>query len=293
MWRFRRGILTQAASVCVPVGGGNSPGGGGDSPADSPADSPPDSPGDFVWPGVTNTGVPDGTTLTPYAGPMQITSNNTVIDSKQIDGQLDIRASNVIIRKCQISYTDAWGIYGELATGLVTIEDCTITGAGAGGFSVASYLGEATFRRNNVSGSSMGINCQGVCTVEFNWIHDLARQPGDHYDGISMMGSNHDSLVKDNLIEMPGSSVTAHVFITGQFAACSDNRIEHNRMTGSASFPIYSETNTYPVSGTVVVDNEMVQGDYGDGTFFASYVYDNGNSVTHSGNKTLTGVALD
>lgn len=234
-----------------------------------------------------------GAVLTTYTGPRQITVNNTVITNKQINGQLDIRGSGFIMRNCKMNYTDAWGVYSENAAGPVLIEDCTFVGAGAGGFSVAPWLGFGTIRRCDISGSSMGMNLQRVCTVQANWIHGLARQPGDHYDGISMMGSNKDSLIQGNLIETPSGSVTAHVFISGQFAACSNNRVEGNRMTGSASFPIYSETHNHPVTKTTVINNEMAKGDYGSDTFFTSYVYDNGNSVTHSGNKRLNGTALD
>ena len=55
------------------------------------------------WPGAGNTGVPSGTTLTPYAGPCVVTEDDTVIDAMAIDCDLRIQAANVRITRCQIN----------------------------------------------------------------------------------------------------------------------------------------------------------------------------------------------
>ena len=54
------------------------------------------------WPGPQNTGVPVGVVLTTYTGPCTITVANTVIDSKIITCDIDVRATGVVIRRSEI-----------------------------------------------------------------------------------------------------------------------------------------------------------------------------------------------
>ena len=61
------------------------------------------------FPTADNTGVPSGTTLTAYTGPMTITTDGTVIENKIINGGLDITGANVTIRNCIITYNDFFG----------------------------------------------------------------------------------------------------------------------------------------------------------------------------------------
>ena len=49
-------------------------------------------------PSASNTGVPAGTTLTTYTGPLTITVDGTVIDKKAVYGDLKIAARNVVVR---------------------------------------------------------------------------------------------------------------------------------------------------------------------------------------------------
>ncbi|MET0964966.1 MAG: hypothetical protein ABWZ02_01130, partial [Nakamurella sp.] len=64
-------------------------------PAPAPAPSNPTPTGK---PTASNTGVPSGTTLSRYTGPLTITTNGTVIDGKAVYGDLKIQAANVVIR---------------------------------------------------------------------------------------------------------------------------------------------------------------------------------------------------
>src|SRR4051794_9819783 len=64
----------------------------------------------FGMPNATNTGVPAGTTLTAYTGPMTITTPGTVIEGLIINGQLAVNAANVTIKDCLIQNYGYWGI---------------------------------------------------------------------------------------------------------------------------------------------------------------------------------------
>ena len=72
--------------------------------ADTLSSTPPAAPVAPVAPAPTgkpnaaNTGVPSGTSLTRYTGPLNITTDGTVIDGKEVYGDLKIQASNVVIR---------------------------------------------------------------------------------------------------------------------------------------------------------------------------------------------------
>src|SRR5262245_31364069 len=125
------------------------------------------------FPDASTTGVPAGTTLTPYTGPMEITTPGTVIDGKIINGTLQIHADNVTIENCKITYDSWWGVDAEGANN-ITIQDCDFVGPGLKGDSNAAILGSGTFLRNDISQSENGIVLtNGASTVKGNYIHDL------------------------------------------------------------------------------------------------------------------------
>jgi hypothetical protein len=64
------------------------------------------------FPDATNTGVPAGTTLTPYTGPTSITTAGTVIDGQDIHGPLFIRAGNVTVKNSRI-YLNSSNVSGQ------------------------------------------------------------------------------------------------------------------------------------------------------------------------------------
>src|SRR6516165_8789263 len=81
----------------------------------------------FGMPDATTTGPKAGVTLTPYTGPMIITTPGAVIENVIINGQLTVDAANVTVRNCIIQSNDWWGINGDKATNL-TVENSKIIG---------------------------------------------------------------------------------------------------------------------------------------------------------------------
>src|SRR5690606_5028714 len=121
----------------------------------------------------SNTGVPAGTQLKAYTGPMTITKDGTVIDGMIINGTLRVLAANVVIKNSQVNYNGWWGIDAEGAKN-ITVMDTTITGPGYSADSNAGILGSGNFLRNNISKSENGIVLTGgASTVKGNYIHDL------------------------------------------------------------------------------------------------------------------------
>jgi len=145
-------------------------------------------PGRFGVPDATTTGVPTGTTLTAYMGPMIITTPGTVIEGKIIDGTLKVEAANVTIKNCVVKNYGWWGIDAERAAN-ITVQNCDFT-ASSSQDTNAAILGSGNFIGNDISNSTNGIVLTGgASVVRDNYIHDLRSISSDpHVDGISVQG---------------------------------------------------------------------------------------------------------
>jgi len=185
----------------------------------------------FGMPDATTAGVPSGTTLTAYTGPMTITQAGTVIEGKIIDGTLTIDAANVTIMNCIIKNYGWWGIDGESASNLSVLY-CDFT-ASTSKDTNAAILGSGTFIGNDISQSENGIVLQGgASVVRDNYIHDLFDNFGEpHIDGISVQGGQNNVLIEHNTIE---SWDTSAVFIKNDFGPISNITVRNNLMYGDA-----------------------------------------------------------
>jgi hypothetical protein len=140
------------------------------------------------YPDASCTGVPAGTALTAYTGPWNITTPNTVIDGKSIDGTIAVSASGVVIRNSRIVggvYVDDRGWPGGTP---LLVEDTEIDCGGAGGTGV----GEAhfTMRRVDVHGCENGFDINQDVLIEDSYIHDLFQDEVAHSDG-AQLASGH------------------------------------------------------------------------------------------------------
>src|SRR5262245_17327509 len=224
------------------------------------------------FPTADNTGVPSGTVLTAYTGPMTITTDGTVIENKIINAGrgLDITGANVTIRNCIITYNDFYGIdvYGNGVN--VTVENCTIIGPGYNGDSNAAIncdVGGGTFVGNDISGAMHGIALgPGSAVVKDNYIHDAGNNTADpHIGGISLKGGQNNVLIEGNTVVL-GSDATSDVFLQNINAPISNVTINHNFLGGDPGYNIYVEGrfNTGPVTGISITNNVIVEGHYGD-----------------------------
>src|SRR5688572_28261198 len=132
------------------------------------------------YPHPGNTGVPAGTNLTPYAGPMSITVANPVIDGKSIGCGLTIRASNVVIRNSRITGPCFYGV--EVPSGNVTIQDSEIDCVNHKGTGVAfrNFVVLRSEIRNCENGAHTGSNVR----IEDSYITGVVEVDGGHGDGL-------------------------------------------------------------------------------------------------------------
>jgi Right handed beta helix region len=183
----------------------------------------------FGMPDATTAGVPAGTTLTAYTGPMTITTPGTVIDGKIISGTLRVTAADVTIKNCVVQNYGWWGIDAEGAAN-ITIQNCDFT-ASSSMDTNAAILGSGTFIGNDIRNSENGIVLTGgASVVRDNYIHDLQDSgPDPHIDGISVQGGQNHVLIEHNTVE---SWDTSCIFIKNDFGPINDITVRNNLLYG-------------------------------------------------------------
>ena len=215
--------------------------------------------GDGCWsnrPGPDNTGVPKGTVLKP-SGSIQVTTDGAVIEDLDIQGEVQILADNVTIRRCRITSGDYYPIryFDNDNVGLL-VEDTEIIGTSAdvtAGLSFSNY----TARRVNVHGAADGFKADENVLIEHCWIHDLGNYPDQHNDGVqSTHGLNVH--IRHNRIEGASNACVQTGDESGQ---TTDLVIECNWLSGGGySLNLRGDMPT----GTQVLRNRFT-GDWGYG----------------------------
>ncbi|MFI5845071.1 hypothetical protein ACIA8K_35750 [Catenuloplanes sp. NPDC051500] len=184
-------------------------------------------------PGEGNTGVPDGVTLAKYTGPLRITTAGTVIDGKQIDGCLDIRARDVVIKRSKLTCGDIM-IKIEQKTANLTIEDSEIDGANTG--FVAGYW-NFTLLRVNVHNIQEGPRVGSNVIIEDSWFHGMRSANSDeaHQDLMQSNGGSN-STIRNNVFDATsteaGVSFNAAFQVGAEFEPLENILVEDNWFNG-------------------------------------------------------------
>lgn len=139
-----------------------------------------------AFPDESCTGVPAGTTLTPYAGSTTIDKANTVIEGKTL-GCVRVTAPGVVIRDSKISCADSVAVGsfdGDYSGTPLLLEDVEIDCQDGPGHAVGDAL--VTVRGADIHGCENGFDMNQSITVEDSYIHDLWNGSGSHMDGIQL-----------------------------------------------------------------------------------------------------------
>lgn len=168
------------------------------SPTSTSPTSPTTPPASTTKPGPTNTGVPAGTVLTPYTGPLTITTAGTVIDSKDVTGALIIRAKDVVIKNSKI--------HGDLgAVAGINVQDngsATITDTEIYDFQVGIVYANWTATRINMHDITFdGIKMSSNATLQDSWIHDPKPTSDAHWDGVQVQNGVVNTVIRNNVID--------------------------------------------------------------------------------------------
>lgn len=190
------------------------------------------------FPNAENTGVPAGTVLTAYSGPCSISANNTVIDSKNINCELTISGTNVIIRNSKITAGNIEVIGGSLALTDVEIDFGNDINA------EALKGSNITVTRADMHGGKRQIWCNN-CTLQDSYLHDqLTDNTGVTHMSAARadQGSTyiHNTLLCNGPTIAPDAGCSANQTGYPDFAPVKNNTFEKNLyMAGPVGYCSY------------------------------------------------------
>lgn len=262
------------------------------SPTPTKTPTPSPSSTSSVFPDATNTGVPAGTTLATYTGPVTITTAGTVIDSKTISSCLVIRADNVTIRRSKFTNTDGcyWQVLNDAGnTGLV-LSDVELTGGADATIAGDNY----TLTRANIHGSVDGLKAGSGVTIQDTYIHDLAITADSHNDGVQSLGTTSLKMLRNRIVMADGAT-SAVILSTGSASDMRNVSIDGNLLGGGA-FTVYGgyqagTDDKSKVSNIAITGNQFTtavfprSGAYGPLTSTDSPVVVSGNTWADGPNK--------
>jgi hypothetical protein len=216
------------------------------------------------YPDATNTGILPGSTLTPHAGELHVTTNGAVIQNLDISGRVHIEATNVTIRNCKARSggTNATGvIYVNPSSGNWTgtrVLNCDLFGDNTsdGVKGVIINGGEVAFC--NIYGSEDGISFYGDNgNYHDNYIHDLSATANadPHFDGIVTDGNADNWQIVHNTIFIP-SNGTSCCNINNYFGNVVGGAIRDN-LCDYGSYSILIDGRFTNTPGSIVDDIEV------------------------------------
>jgi hypothetical protein len=213
-----------------------------------------------IFPDETNTGLTNPDILT-YVEGFDVEDNNIIIENLEIDGQLTIEASNVIIRNCRIWPDETmYGILIDYDGFNITIENCEI-GYEAGmarapnkGIAIRSGSSNVSIIDNYIHHVGDGIfSAYTNLLVEGNYItecvgtdqNDSVDSYADHKgDGLEILGPATNVIIRNNHFDIYANQ-TSNVLIDTNWGNISGVLIEGNLFNGAG----YSLRTTYRDDG--------------------------------------------
>lgn len=231
--------------------GGSSGGGGGSTQGDSAPQSTLDG-----FPSASNTGWQHtGVTLTAYTGSMTITQDGAVIDGKDVNGCLNVKADNVTIKRSRIRCHDYFPVWIEGDTGLQVI-DTEIDGTGEN--KVICIASENyTALRVNCHGMGDGPRLGDNTNVVDSYVHGLVSCGECHTDGMQSVGGVG-IVVRHNTVENPFNQ-TSCIIIKPDFGPLRDVLIEDNLFNGGG-YTVYGGTSDSSVDHIRYLNNRFRRG---------------------------------
>lgn len=193
-----------------------------------------------VMPDATNTGWrPTGVTLTRYTGPMTITKAGTVIDGRDVNGQLTVSADDVTIRRSRISSNGSYGVYVAKGVKNLIIIDSELDGRGNTGNDSAVSSHDFSIVRCDIHGWVDGFKADSNVNLVNSWLHDFATGNGNHNDGVQISGRGN-ILIVGNRIEArsknESTSMNAAVYTNTDYGIRPDNVVVRGNWINAGGF---------------------------------------------------------
>jgi hypothetical protein len=196
-----------------------------------PVTTPPPAPA--LQPGASNTGVPAGTTLTPYYGDLNITEAGATYNGLDIHGFVTVRAPNVTITNSIIR----GGVESATNVGIVTnvstngtnfvLTDSELVPEFPSVYIDGIKGWNYTLNRVNIHGTVDTAKVFGDnATIENSWLHDTVYYDHDPYQG---GGHTHN----DGVQVLSGTNIhIQHNTITGAYNAAMQVTQGHGAVNG-------------------------------------------------------------
>ncbi len=224
------------------------------------------------WPGLHNTGVPDGTVLTAYTGSCVI-QTNTVIDKKDVNQ----RCTELIVRNgAKLTVTNSKTPRIESTSegnlGSVEISYSNIDAPGWVEGALWGYNLSADYVE--ITGGQHNYHCNNNCKVTNSYLHKQHNPNGGSYhnnafisNGGENMNITHNSLHCDAILNSTDGGCSGDLSLFGDFDPIKNVTIDKNLLmanNSSISYCLYAGTQPgkpYPnASGIVVRDNVFQRG---------------------------------
>jgi hypothetical protein len=205
---------------------------------------------------------------------MTITEAGTVIDGKQINGQLTIKAANVTVRNSRITSSDSYGVL--LSAKNLLLEDSAFDGQ-TGTASISSLdSGQFVARRVNVSGGEDGVRLVSNSVLEASYIHDLSSGAGEHNDAVTADGYTGVKIIGNTILNQNGQ--TAAVWLGDPRYGDSSVELRGN-LLGGGGYTVYAGPGS-----SVVADNQFTTRYFPRSSYYGPVAYWESDSGTWTGN---------
>jgi hypothetical protein len=191
-----------------------------------------------AMPNAACTGPNPAVTLRACSIPFNtIATNGQVVDGCIIQGELDVRANNVVIRNSIIRGRVDTG-YGE-QSGLV-LTDVEIDGQnsdpnGQSGIGDDNY----TCIRCNVHNTGRGAAFGDNVTIRDSWFHDFFKTPGAHQSAAGSNGGGNNQIIHNNL-DCQETSCSGALVMYGDFAPVNNVLVQNNLFNSPGSYCTYA-----------------------------------------------------
>lgn len=206
-----------------------------------------------VEPDTTNVGWQrTGVKLAAYTGPMTISTPGTVIDGKDIKGQLTINASNVKIQRSRISSGGSYGVYVAKGAKNLIIVDSELDGRGNTGNDSAVSSHDFTIFRCDIHGWVDGFKADSNVNIVSSWLHDFATGNGNHNDGIQISGAGNITVIGNRIearSKSESGSMNASVYTNTDYGIRPDNVIVRGNWINAGGFFIRIDATHFELTG--------------------------------------------
>jgi hypothetical protein len=187
----------------------------------------------------------------------QINTPGTVIDGKDIQGCVSIKANNVTIKRSRVRCDSYFPIRVYEGIRNAVVEDTEIDGMNSGATNAAIGFEYYTARRVNIHNVGEGPHMGANVVIEDSYVHDLANCDICHNDAIQSSGAAN-VVLRHNTFVNDADGKNAVVRIATEQGDSRNFLVENNLLAGgNYAVQVRSQGNGFP-QGVRVINNRIV-----------------------------------